>query len=75
MIEKIIKEYTTNDLSEFANNYPDRYNNLCTIVGEYQLGARRVILSIDLGNSKDVGCVTNVSIKDNNFVIDNIQCF
>lgn len=75
MIEKIIKEYTTNDLSEFVDNYPERYNNLCSIIGECQLGARRVILSIDLGNSKDVGCVTTVSIKDNNFVIDNMQCF
>ena len=75
MIEKIIKEYTTNDLSEFANNYPDRYNNLCTIVGECELGARHLILSIDLGNSKNVGCVTTVSIKDNKINVDNVKLF
>lgn len=75
MIEKIIEEYTTNDLSEFVDNYPERYNNLCSIIGEYQLGARHLILSIDLGNNKDVGCVTTVSIKDNNINVDNVKLF
>ena len=70
MIAEIIKDHSICDLNKFAFESPERYQELCRIIGEYALGVRYLTVSIELPYKKcDFGCVIVSAIRKQNINI------
>ena len=75
MIIDIVKDYSVNEIANFAQEHPDRYDNLCKIVGEFALGARGIFLAIILPYKNDTGCVAVSTSKNKIINIVGIRYF
>jgi hypothetical protein len=58
MIDTLMKDFNTYDIDKFANENPTRYENLCKIIGEFELGIRHLIVGVVLPYKDDRGCVS-----------------
>jgi len=64
MIIDIIKDFNVTEIHNFAKEFPERYEELCKIVGEFSLGVRYLYLGIVLPYKDDKGCVSVFIIKN-----------
>jgi hypothetical protein len=75
MIYRLMKDFSTNDLEKFENEYPDRYINLCKIIGEFELDIRHFNVSATLPYKDDRGCVVAGVVENMKLIIIDTKYF
>ena len=75
MVLDICKGYTATEFFNFIDSNFERYQYLCKLVGEFELGARFVNLGIVLPFQDNMGCVTAVSVPNDIKVVESVRYF
>lgn len=75
MIYQLIKDFSTSELEKFENKYPDRYINLCKIIGKLELDVRHLYVSTGLPYKNDEGCVVAAIIENMKLNIIDVKYF
>jgi len=64
VIKKIIKDFTQEELFDFQTKEPERYDNLCKIIGEYEFAVKEVSLVVELPYKEDYGVVSVFTVTN-----------
>lgn len=75
MIVQLYNDYTVSEMDNFANKYPERYDILCKIVGEFELEVRGLFVGVSLPYKNDKGCASASVMKDSKIEVIDIRYF
>jgi hypothetical protein len=64
MIDKTLRDFNLQDIDKLIKVQPERYANLCKIIGEHEFDIRHLTLGIAMTYQEDVGCVIAMEIKN-----------
>lgn len=75
MIDTLMKDFSIYDIEKFAREEPNRYENLCKIIGEFELGVRHLFVGVTLPYKDDRGCVSASILQDGKLNIIDTRYF